>query len=161
MPPATKQAAFDFGAPSRVTQTLATAPSSPAAAPAPPPLDSESPPESEPRRRPPQCKGDPCLYCDMPLLSVHEHDHFPIPYRHGGAQTFCVCHNCHDLKDRVPFGKLSLEFGLKALFDLWPKLTPKQRITLAKIIACMTDGIARTGRPVVYEDEDEESRFDA
>jgi len=168
MPPASaKQAAFAFDAQPAVAHSPARAPTSPVATSGPQSAGSEPADDSEARRAPrsrskSECTGDPCLYCDMPLLSAHEHDHFPIPYRHGGTQTFCVCFNCHDLKDRVAFGKLSLDFGLKALFELWPKLTVKQRIILAKFTTCMTDVLARRGQPVAYEDDDDKERtYDA
>jgi hypothetical protein len=46
--------------------------------------------------------GGPCFYCGRALsLHHHEHDHFPIPARHGGETTVPSCFACHDLKDRT------------------------------------------------------------
>jgi hypothetical protein len=53
------------------------------------------------------CAG-PCFYCDTPLDGPHEHDHAPIPWRHGGRETVPTCQRCHSLKDR------------KRRFDTWP-----------------------------------------
>lgn len=50
------------------------------------------------RRRRCECAGA-CFYCDEPL-ERHEHDHFPIPWRHGGREVVPACHSCHSLKDR-------------------------------------------------------------
>lgn len=45
--------------------------------------------------------GGSCFYCGRTLAKHwHEHDHFPIPARHGGVQTVPVCHECHSQKDR-------------------------------------------------------------
>src|SRR4051812_33179516 len=46
--------------------------------------------------------GGPCFYCAADLADVrHQHDHFPMPWRHGGRQTVPACGRCHSLKDRV------------------------------------------------------------
>lgn len=45
--------------------------------------------------------GGPCFYCGRALSQHrHEHDHFPIPWRHGGEDTVATCRECHSLKDR-------------------------------------------------------------
>lgn len=82
-----------------------------------------------------------CLYCDMPLSPRHEHDHFPIPFRHGGTQVFCVCVNCHDLKDRTNLGDFPA-LVLRDWFELWPKLTARQRILFAKLVVAGQDFVA-------------------
>lgn len=47
--------------------------------------------------------GEPCFYCKAPVLrGQHEHDHMPVPYRHGGRETVPACRRCHSLKDRTP-----------------------------------------------------------
>ena len=50
--------------------------------------------------------GGPCFYCGRALSSGrHEHDHFPLPVRHGGSETVPACRECHTLKDRTwPLG---------------------------------------------------------
>lgn len=50
-----------------------------------------------------------CLYCSMPLPKRHEHDHMPVPARHGGKITHCVCMNCHELKDRTRIDHLDAD----------------------------------------------------
>jgi len=75
-----------------------------------------------------------CVYCDVHLASQHEHDHMPIPKRYGGEQTFCVCINCHALKDRTSWDDLP-STTLVAMSDA-PPLT---RIVLAKMFALMLD----------------------
>ena len=35
------------------------------------------------------------------LAPQHEHDHYPVPKRHGGTETVPTCLNCHALKDRT------------------------------------------------------------
>ncbi len=76
------------------------------------PADGESPPfagdsadpEPQASRSKSNCKcGKPCFYCGRPLHGAHEHDHMPIPHRHGGAETVSACKDCHDLKDRLGF----------------------------------------------------------
>lgn len=42
-----------------------------------------------------------CFYCGNMVAKRHEHDHYPVPARAGGAHTVPACYNCHDLKDRV------------------------------------------------------------
>lgn len=45
--------------------------------------------------------GGPCFYCGRSLSGAyHEHDHMPIPWRHGGKVGVPACVACHDLKDR-------------------------------------------------------------
>lgn len=45
--------------------------------------------------------GGPCFFCGRSLVGLrHEHDHFPIPHRHGGREVVPACIACHDLKDR-------------------------------------------------------------
>lgn len=50
--------------------------------------------------------GAPCFYRDRALSQHrHEHDHFPIPWRHGGEATVPARRECHSLKDRCrPLG---------------------------------------------------------
>lgn len=51
---------------------------------------------------------DPCFFCHAPLVAVrHEHDHFPIPWRHGGRETVPTCARCHDIKERIPLHRWS------------------------------------------------------
>ena len=79
-------------------------------------------------------KVDTCLYCDCVLSSRHEHDHFPIPAETGGETMFCVCINCHDIKDRIPIdGRLAGPY-LNALLEDWPHLSPLTRVFMAKMM---------------------------
>lgn len=61
-------------------------------------------PEYQAKRSRSGCKcGGPCFYCARPLHGPHDHDHAPIPLRHGGRETVPSCKDCHSLKDRVLF----------------------------------------------------------
>jgi hypothetical protein len=81
-----------------------------------------------------------CLYCEQPLDEQHEHDHAPIPVRHGGDRTYCVCIGCHDMKDRIPVERWPKEFG-QPWMEIWPALTPIQRIIFMKMCAMFHDEI--------------------
>lgn len=87
------------------------------------------------------CRTDRCFYCDGLLSRRHEHDHFPVPKRHGGTNVVCACINCHDLKDRQPLAHWSPSAFPELLGALWVKLTPAQRIYLAKVHALALDAI--------------------
>lgn len=41
-----------------------------------------------------------CFYCERPVATRHEHDHYPTPKECGGSRVVAACINCHDLKDR-------------------------------------------------------------
>ena len=74
----------------------------------------------------------------MPIAkSCIEYDHFPIPKRNGGKDTVAVCYNCHLLKDRTAM--VNLPTFISEAYGLWEKLTPIQRIILAKYIMIMSD----------------------
>ncbi len=79
------------------------------------------------------------MYCSAPLATQHEHDHFPTPKRQGGTQTFCVCVNCHALKDRDPLGKWSAAAAFDSMAGLWSKASPAERILLGKMLAIVGD----------------------
>lgn len=56
------------------------------------------------RKNPCRC-SEACFYCDRPLAPTrHDHDHFPIPNRHGGTELVAACHECHTCKDLTEFG---------------------------------------------------------
>lgn len=83
-----------------------------------------------------RCACSTCFYCLRPLDALrHEHDHFPIPARHGGTDTVPACTECHDLKDRFrlrdwPIGDLIV--GMDAL--------PREaRIMVARAVAAFLD----------------------
>lgn len=84
----------------------------------------------------------------MPLPMRHEHDHMPIPARHGGNITHCVCMNCHELKDRTRVGQLDASRVWLELTGLFLSASPMQRIMLAKLFALLLDATAakRAGR---------------
>jgi len=73
----------------------------------------------------------------MPLSQRHEHDHFPIPERHGGDAICCVCINCHDLVDR------GQDVGPSAWIEAWHVMTPPVRIALARMMRAYWDQKAR------------------
>jgi hypothetical protein len=60
------------------------------------------------RRKPPRATsncdcGGPCFYCHRALgKHDHHHDHFPVPYRHGGEETVPACRECHRQKEGAP-----------------------------------------------------------
>lgn len=76
-----------------------------------------------------------CFYCRMPLAGRHEHDHAPIPARLGGEDTVPTCHNCHNLKDRMPLNHWPAELALEAIEECGPL----GRIFLAKAFAVAAD----------------------
>lgn len=80
-----------------------------------------------------------CFYCRMPLGGFHEHDHAPIPQRHGGIDTVPSCVNCHNLKDRLPLNNWPAELMHRAFAECGPL----GRIFLAKAFAIDQDRTAR------------------
>lgn len=83
-----------------------------------------------------RCVENPtCVYCDMPVSTRHEHDHFPIPKRAGGVEVYPVCVNCHDLKDRVPLDRLDPALVFTAMMQM----PPLGRIILAKVVSMAID----------------------
>ena len=83
-------------------------------------------------------QAEKCVYCEMPLAKRHEHDHFPIPARRGGEETWCVCINCHDLKDRDRFSDHLIEFTVAAQ-SLFRRAAPVERVWLARMFAMALD----------------------
>lgn len=83
------------------------------------------------------CPGDcaSCFYCEANLAPRHEHDHFPIPGRHGGDITVPACVNCHDLKDRVALKNWRVEVLVEAV----AQAGPLGRILLAKLADRIAD----------------------
>lgn len=79
-----------------------------------------------------------CLYCDVGLSVRHEHDHTPVPKRHGGKTTECVCLNCHDLKDRMDLDQWPMP-AISNLFKGLNECEPSVRIFLARAIALVHD----------------------
>lgn len=85
-----------------------------------------------------QCRR--CFYCRA-VLGRHEHDHFPIPGRHGGTQIVPCCDNCHTLKDRLPLDKWPTE----AIVEIWREVEhapPVVRLFVAKATALIMDANA-------------------
>ena len=76
-----------------------------------------------------------CFYCDAALSVRHEHDHMPLPLRHGGEQTVPICINCHDLKDRMPLESWSGD----QLVQGFQSMNPMGRLLLAKVYALSLD----------------------
>src|SRR5579859_6223949 len=73
---------------------------------------------------------DRCFYCDMPLSTRFEADHFPWPAQTGNTMLVPACVNCHDLKDRVPFEDWPPLDLVLAIRDL----TPRSRLLVAKAL---------------------------
>lgn len=85
----------------------------------------------------PLCPNDcpSCFYCETALAHRHEHDHFPIPGRHGGEVTVPTCLNCHDLKDRIALKNWRPDVLVEAL----AQSGPLGRILLAKLSDLIAD----------------------
>lgn len=66
----------------------------------------------------------------------------PVPARHGGKITHCVCMNCHELKDRTRIDHLDAGRVWSELTGLFMAASPMQRITLAKFFALLLDATA-------------------
>lgn len=80
-----------------------------------------------------------CFYCDAPLTaSTRERDHFPLPERHGGAQTVNVCRTCHDVKDRLTFDRWPAEWVAEIAGDM-PHLSRGTRLFLGRAFALVAD----------------------
>jgi hypothetical protein len=73
--------------------------------------------------------GERCFFCSNQLASRHEHDHFPVPKRHGGEITVPACVNCHDLLDRQPLDTTAASW----VFDGFESLPTSGRLLLAKV----------------------------
>jgi hypothetical protein len=86
-----------------------------------------------------------CFYCDMPLSTACERDHFPIPQRHGGTETVPACINCHNLKDRTELNDWPVARIWAEMSSNWPKLSPLIRVWLAKVLALSQDALAKQG----------------
>jgi hypothetical protein len=81
-----------------------------------------------------------CFYCEQPLSSRHEHDHFPVPGRHGGIATVPACVNCHDRKDRMSFADWMDGTGAAVEFlDAVRALPPTSRLVIAKLVGLLLD----------------------
>jgi hypothetical protein len=76
-----------------------------------------------------------CGYCSSPLSSRHEHDHFPVPVRHGGEDVIPVCVNCHDLKDRINLD----EWDFLAVWRSITEAPVEVKLLYAKVIAAWLD----------------------
>lgn len=92
------------------------------------------------------CDFDVCFYCEQPLSSRHEHDHFPVPNSMAGPTTVAACLNCHDLKDRISFTDWQLSACFAAVMGVPPG---PSRILLAKLIT----ELQRSGKGNVVGDE--------
>lgn len=80
-------------------------------------------------------RGEACFYCDAPLSPRHEHDHMPVPQRHGGTEAVATCINCHDLKDRMDLRHWPVE----DLFRGWREMPPVGRLLMSKVYANLLD----------------------
>lgn len=100
--------------------------------------------------------NDGCFYCDA-NVKRHEHDHAPVPERHGGTETVAACPTCHHLKDRAPYEswpQIMAVTALKELVELgaipqpwtarewpdyWDDLSQHARLLWAKMAAVALD----------------------
>lgn len=94
-----------------------------------------------------------CVYCGSGLSSRHEHDHFPIPKRHGGEEVYPVCLNCHDLKDRIRLDDWGFVDAWQAISDAPPVV----KIFYA-IHPAGASGRARPRHPPVFPPSEPSSR---
>lgn len=76
-------------------------------------------PVMQSRRSRSNCRcAEPCYWCGEQVDDHHDHDHFPLPHRHGGNHTVPSCQRCHSLKDRYPItrwapaAQASIEAGM-------------------------------------------------
>jgi hypothetical protein len=60
-----------------------------------------------------------CFYCGNTAAKRHEHDHYPVPARAGGAHVVPACYNCHDLKDRVRLCDWNVSDYVMAAWELF------------------------------------------
>jgi hypothetical protein len=97
-----------------------------------------------------------CFYCGALVTENLEEDHFPLPDRHGGAQTVPCCTSCHNMKDRFPLGKWPVDWIGKVVAD-FPKLNRETCIFLAKAIEHFADAQEMIDR----RDRDDSSQNDA
>ena len=82
-----------------------------------------------------------CPICERVICGKGEKDHFPVPQRHGGKQTWTLCRSCHDRKDREKLSheNPALAFGWMA--GLWAKANADERILLLKILDLIGDAV--------------------
>ena len=80
-----------------------------------------------------------CPICERVIRGKGEKDHFPVPKRHGGKQTWTLCRACHERKDREALihENPALAFGWMA--GLWAKANADERILLLKILDSIED----------------------
>ena len=80
--------------------------------------------------------GESCFYCGDPVRrGMHEHDHFPMPWRYGGRETVPACRGCHTSKDR------SLEWMSPAAMDAACRgLSKRAGFVLAAVTVALRDG---------------------
>ena len=94
--------------------------------------DGEGRPGHAPTRVTRGCKcSGPCFYCERTIIGPHEHDHFPLSFRHGGDTTVASCKDCHDAKDRVPLERWTIDALVQVVAGL---STPEARIFMAKVL---------------------------
>lgn len=86
--------------------------------------------------------GECCAYCDAALSTRHEHDHFPVPRRHGGEDLVPVCLNCHDLKDRINFSDWDVGEAWAAV----SQSPPVVKLLCAKLVQRYFDEKARVAK---------------
>jgi hypothetical protein len=84
-----------------------------------------------------------CFYCDALVSGAGKGDHFPVPDRHGGAETVPCCQSCHDMKDRFQISDWPVEWISKVIAD-FPALSRETRIFLAKAISLFSDARRHT-----------------
>jgi len=82
-----------------------------------------------------------CPICERAIRGKGEKDHFPVPKRHGGKQTWTLCRACHDRKDREALIHENPALAFGWLAGLWAKANADERILLVKILDLIEDAV--------------------
>lgn len=91
-----------------------------------------------------------CYYCFAPISKNNrEDDHFPIPDDCGGTTTVPACRTCHDLKDRFPLDRWSIELFTEWMEEMSALRSRVLRIYLAKTAAMLARANKERGIPSI------------
>jgi len=82
-----------------------------------------------------EAKYEKCFYCFASLSKYNkENDHFPVPYDCGGTQTIPACVTCHDMKDRFPIDRWTIETWTELMVEFDKLRSRTLRILFAKVV---------------------------
>lgn len=91
-----------------------------------------------------------CYYCFAPISKNNrEDDHFPIPNDCDGITTVPACRTCHDLKDRYPLDRWSIELFAEWMGEMGNLKSRVLRIYLAKAAAMVARANKERGVPSI------------